>query len=139
MCIYCLYCIRRVKGGIILENKRPGSKYRLAAIGFVTGILNGLFGSGGGMAAVPLLELSGIEPKKSHATSVAVIAVLSLISAVGYFIGGAVDFGLVLPVIPWGLIGALFGSVLLRNINNSLLRRIFGALLIYSAIRIFVK
>lgn len=119
----------------ILKNK----KAVLTATGFVTGLLNGLFGSGGGMAAVPLMELSGIEPKKSHATSVAVIAVLSLISAIGYFIGGAVDFGLVLPLIPWGLVGALFGSVLLRNIDNSLLRRIFGALLIYSAIRIFIK
>ena len=30
--------------------------------GGATGLLNGLFGSGGGMVAVPLLEHGGLEP-----------------------------------------------------------------------------
>lgn len=32
--------------------------------GGVTGLLNGLFGSGGGMVAVPLLEHGGLEPAR---------------------------------------------------------------------------
>ena len=41
--------------------------------GGVTGLLNGLFGSGGGMVAVPLLAHGGLEPARAHATSMAVI------------------------------------------------------------------
>ena len=47
--------------------------------GGVTGLLNGLFGSGGGMVAVPLLEHGGLEPARAHATSIAVILPLSRI------------------------------------------------------------
>ena len=38
-----------------------------APIGFAAGILNGLFGAGGGIIVVPLLEHTGIEAKKAHA------------------------------------------------------------------------
>ncbi len=48
-----------------------------ALIGAAAGFLNGLFGSGGGIAAVPLLEKNGVEKKKAHAESVALIMVLS--------------------------------------------------------------
>lgn len=120
------------------KNNFPG-KIKLLGTGFISGLLNGLFGSGGGLAAVPLLEALGTEPKKSHATSVAIIFVMSLISAIGYFLGGAVDLSLTLSFIPGGIIGVIFGSLALKSIDNSLLRRIFGALLIYSGIRIFLK
>ena len=46
-------------------------------LGAVTGICNGLFGSGGGIAAVPMLQKGGVDVKKSHATSLALT--LSLI------------------------------------------------------------
>ena len=52
--------------------------------GSITGLLNGLFGSGGGMVAVPLLEHSGLEPAKAHATSIAVILPLTALSAGSY-------------------------------------------------------
>ena len=63
--------------------------------GGVTGLLNGLFGSGGGMVAVPLLEHGGLEPARAHATSIAVILPLTALSAelsvfrVGGFFGGS--------------------------------------------------
>ena len=115
------------------------NKLYFCLLGAITGAANGLFGSGGGLAAVPLLEALGTEPKKSHATSVAIIFVMSLISAIGYFLGGAVDLNLTLSFIPGGIIGVIFGSLALKSINNSLLRRIFGALLIYSGIRMLFK
>lgn len=115
------------------------SKLKFAAIGAVSGILNGLFGSGGGIAAVPLLEKSGIEPKKSHATSVVIIFFLSIAATIGYYVGGRLDFGTALSLIPSGLLGAAIGSILLKKIKNGLLRRIFGIMMIISAVRIFMK
>ena len=119
----------------VFISMKKGSKLFFGVIGLISGFLNGLFGSGGGIAAVPLLELNGLEARKSHATSVALIFFLSLVSAAGYIIGGAVSLETVFSVVPAGLCGAAIGSVLLKNTDNSLLRRIFGALLLYSAWR----
>lgn len=60
-------------------------KHFFCLTGAIAGLLNGLFGAGGGVAVVPLLEHAGIDTKKSHATSIAIIAPLSLISSLLYF------------------------------------------------------
>ena len=54
--------------------------------GFGAGLLNGLLGAGGGMVVVPLLSALGTAGKKSHATALAVIVPLSVVSAVLYLI-----------------------------------------------------
>ncbi len=61
-------------------------------LGLICGFLNGIFGSGGGVAAVPLLESTGLETKKSHATSVALIFIISIISAVYFLLNDNIDF-----------------------------------------------
>ena len=108
-------------------------------LGFISGLLNGLFGSGGGLAAVPLIESQGIQPKKAHATSVALIFCLSIITALVYFFNGFIDIKSTISYIPGGIAGAVTGTFLLKRINNSILRRIFGAIMIISSIRIFIK
>ncbi|MDR1754609.1 MAG: sulfite exporter TauE/SafE family protein [Eubacterium sp.] len=107
--------------------------------GLLCGGLNGLFGSGGGVIAVPMLEKSGIKAKQSHATSVTLIFFLSLISTAVYALGGELDYKTAFEYIPWGITGAIPGSFLLKKIPNSLLRRIFGVVMVISAIRILVK
>ena len=108
-------------------------------MGLICGLLNGMFGSGGGVAAVPMLEESGIEAKKSHATSVALIFVLSIATTVSYLLGDKLNFELAWQYIPYGVVGAVAGSVLLKRMPNSLLRRIFGVIILAAAIRILVK
>lgn len=110
-------------------------KGKYVFLGIVSGFLNGLFGSGGGIAAVPLLEKSGIEPKESHATSVALIFCLSIAAVIGYYIGGGLDFSTAFSLIPSGFLGAATGGVLLKRIDNGLLRRIFGAVMLISGVR----
>ena len=114
-------------------------KLKYIIIGAISGVLNGLFGSGGGIAAVPLLKKAGLEVKKSHATSVVIIFFLSIAAAIGYYLGGRLDFGAALSYIPSGLLGAAIGAILLKKIDNSLLRRIFGGIMVISAIRIFMR
>lgn len=112
---------------------------KAALIGAVSGILNGLFGSGGGIAAVPLMEKAGLEAKKSHATSVALILCLSVTAVIGYSLGGRLDLDMAIPLIPAGLAGAIVGTLLLKRVDNSLLRRIFGAIMIISGVRMLLK
>lgn len=108
-------------------------------MGIICGLLNGLFGSGGGVAAVPMLEAANLEAKESHATSVALIFVLSLATTLSYLLGDKLDFGMAWLYIPYGVLGAVIGAVLLKKIPNSLLRRIFGLIMLFVAFRILVK
>jgi uncharacterized membrane protein YfcA len=107
-----------------------------AAAGLAAGILNGLLGAGGGMAVVPMLERSGLEPARSHATSIAVIVPLCALSAALYLGSGSVSLTDALPYIPAGLIGSFAGAKLLAHIPDGALRRIFGAFMLYAAFRL---
>lgn len=120
----------------MIETKEKG---KFTAAGLFSGVLNGLFGSGGGTAAVPLFERAGLSPRNSHASSVALIFFLSISAAIGYGIGGNLNFGLALPLIPGGLLGAAVGAQILKKIDNDLLRRIFGGLLLLAAGQLLLR
>ncbi len=116
--------------------KQTLQKYYYLLLGAVAGLLNGLFGSGGGVAVVPMLEKADIPPKKAHATSIAIILPLSIVSVGFYLYRQNFQIMDALPYVPGGLAGAVVGSLLLKKIPNDLLRRIFGALIIVSSARI---
>ena len=67
-------------------------KWYYVFLGLTAGILNGLFGAGGGVAVVPMLEKAGIEPKKAHATSISIILPLSLLSGIFYLLKSSALF-----------------------------------------------
>lgn len=108
-------------------------------IGSLCGILNGLFGAGGGIAAVPLIKCADVPLKKAHATSLAVILPVSIVSAVIYLMNGSVQISDALPYLPGGLIGAVIGAFAMSKISGNLLRKAFGVFMIYAAIRLLIK
>lgn len=117
--------------------KNKGNRiYSGSLSGFVAGILNGLLGAGGGMVIVPMLEKSGLKPARAHATSIAVIVPLCILSAALYLINGSLSFKDALPFLPAGFIGAFAGAKLLSHIPDALLRRIFGLFMLYAAWRL---
>jgi uncharacterized membrane protein YfcA len=119
--------------------KNTNKKSKIKSGGILCGILNGMFGSGGGTAAVPVLESEGLSAQKSHATSVTVIFFISLISTFLYGLEGNLDYAAAIKYIPYGLAGAVIGSVWLKKVPNELLRKIFGAVMLFSAIRLLTK
>ncbi len=116
--------------------KKAKEKFKYAILGFVSGILNGLFGAGGGVVVVPLLEKFGIQSKKAHATSIAIILPASLISAALYFINGNLDLLAAAAYLPTGLLGAGVGAMLLKKITVKWLKLLFALIIIAGAIRI---
>jgi len=114
-----------------IKNIRNGS-----IAGFAAGMLNGLLGAGGGMVIVPMLEKNGLKPANAHATSIAVIVPLCVLSAALYMFGKNYNYTDVLPFLPAGLIGAFAGAKALPRIPDAMLRRIFGAFMLYAAWRL---
>lgn len=119
--------------------KSHGALWKGAGSGLLAGFFNGLLGAGGGMAVVPLFERSGLEPNRAHATSIAVIVPLCVLSAGLYLYDGSVRVTDMLPYLPAGLAGALVGAKLLPRIPAGLLRRAFGAFMLYAAFRLLMK
>lgn len=125
----------RQEGGNVL--KQP-TKYGI--IGFIAGILNGIFGAGGGLLVVPMLESQKLPAKKAHATSIAIILPLSLISAAMYLLSGTgLDWSQLGAVLPVGAVGATAGAFLLMRLNNRFLKKLFAVVMIVSAVRLLLR
>ncbi len=106
-------------------------------IGLVAGLLNGLFGAGGGSVVVPAMELFlDMEEKKAHATAIAIILPLSVLSVFFYWKQGYLDFGLWKTVTLGGVLGGLVGAKCLSKIPKHWLKIIFGATIIITACKL---
>lgn len=108
-------------------------------MGIAIGIVNGVFGAGGGMIAVPLLKQNGLDQKSAHANAVAVILPITTISAILYLIKGSVGFADSLMYIPTGLLGSLIATFALQKFSNKLLQKIFSIFMIYAGVRLLIK
>jgi uncharacterized membrane protein YfcA len=105
-------------------------------IGAVTGFANGLFGSGGGTILVPALEKAvKVETHKAHATAIAVILPLSLVSIFFYVRGGKLPLAEVLWISAGGCLGGFLGAKLLNKVSAPWLHKIFGAFMVIAAIK----
>jgi len=105
-------------------------------IGIIVGFINGLFGAGGGSLLVPALaKFAKYETHKAHATTVAVILPLSVVSALVYIWGVDVDWWAVLWVSAGGVCGGHVGAKLLSRIAGMWLNILFGLFLAAGAIR----
>ncbi len=112
---------------------------KIAFFGILIGFVNALLGAGGGMIAVPLLNNLRVEEKASHASAVAVILPLTVISAVIYLVKDYVNLGDAIWFLPTGILGALIGSFLLKKISPTILKKIFAVFMLYAGIRLLFK
>ena len=112
---------------------------KYALIGLVTGAANGLFGSGGGTIAVPaMVHLLKAEEHKAHATAIAVILPLTVVSSAFYITKGYVDWSLTLKVTAGGLAGGYIGARLLAVCPEKLLRKIFAVFMAAAGVRMLL-
>lgn len=104
--------------------------------GALAGVANGLFGSGGGLFLVPLFtKWLKMDQRKAFATSVAVILPLSVVSLVVFLFRGSLDFWGALPYLIGGLLGGLISGKVFKKVPVTLLRRIFGILILYGGVK----
>ena len=105
--------------------------------GMLIGFINGFFGGGGGMVAVPLLEKSlKLDNKKSHATALAIILPLSIVSSIVYAIETTIDWKNLLFVTIGVVAGGVIGAFLLKKLNGKVVRIIFVIIMLSAGIRL---
>lgn len=110
--------------------------FKLVLLGFLTGIINGLFGSGGGMLIVPaLVFLLGLKEYKAHATAISIILPITIVSTIVYFLNKGISLKTSLFVMIGSLVGSFIGAKLLNKIPGNILRKGFGLVIIYTAVR----
>ena len=116
-----------------------GKKMKSVLIGIVAGFANGLFGSGGGTIVVPAMErFLGVEEHKAHATAIAIILPLSLLSMAVYLWKTDVLWTTALWASAGGVVGGFVGARLLSRVSGIWLHRIFGAFMILAAVRMIL-
>lgn len=108
-------------------------------LGTVIGVVNGLFGAGGGMLAVPAMDKLNMSRKQAHANSVALIFPISAFSAFLYIIDGSVKFQDAWSYIPFGILGAGVGTLLLSKIPTKLLKKVFALFMIWAGVRLLFR
>lgn len=108
-------------------------------ISFLVGMINGLFGGGGGMLVVPVLTLlCNLDEQKAHSSAILTILPLSLVSGIVYLIrgdfelytGGFVSLGVIL--------GGLLGTFVMKKLSNNVLAIIFYGVMIFAGISMLV-
>lgn len=113
---------------------------KTALLGVITGIINGFFGAGGGTILVPGMErVLSTEEHKAHATAIAVILPISIISAILYIIKTPIPFDIVLKVSIGGIAGGISGALLLKKLSGKWLHIIFGGFMIVGAVKMLMR
>lgn len=108
------------------------------SIGLAAGILSGLFGVGGGIIIVPaLVFFAGMTQHNAQGTSIGLMLLpIGILAAYNYHKTGNLDIKAGLIVASAFVLGGYFGSKLALNIDQLLLKRLFGILLLFVAIRL---
>ena len=123
-------------------NKPKASKLKLFAtclMGLGIGAVNGLLGGGGGMLAVPALRVSGLDTKKAHATAIAVMLPLCVVSALVYTLRGIFEVKTGLISCALVTAGGIGGALLLNRLPKQITSLVFYVLMTLAGVRSIVR
>jgi uncharacterized protein len=106
-------------------------------VGLVAGLLSGTVGIGGGLVYVPsLTTFFGLAQPVAQGTSLVAIVPTALVGGLTHLRQGTVSRAAVAWVAGGGAVGAALGALVAVDIPGSILARLFGLFLLFSAYRI---
>ena len=110
----------------------------LIIIGLMAGILSGLVGVGGGIIMVPLfIVLLGLTQHNAQGMSLAVmLPPVTFLAVYNYHKAGAIDWKAALIVSVLFVVGGYLGSKIALQIDQKMLKKIFGVLMLIAAIKL---
>ncbi len=108
----------------------------LFPIGFIAGILCGLFGTGGGVVIVLFIALYlQLDQHIAQATAISITFVAATVSSVIYYFHGNLAWSIILPIAAGSIIGGYLGAKMMNRVPSSYLKRFFGLFMILSGMR----
>lgn len=111
-------------------------KWGMVAAGAGAGLVNGMFGAGGGMVLVPLLTgLTDTEDDAVFPTSVSIILPVCLISLGFSLTTQRVDWVVTIPYLIGSCLGGIGAGWLGKKIPTKWLHRILGVLILWGGVR----
>jgi uncharacterized membrane protein YfcA len=115
--------------------------FLILAIGLAAGILSGLLGIGGGVLIVPcLIFLMGMSQHTAQGTTLALmVPPIGLLAAWTYYRQGQVDVKVAALICLGFFFGGLIGAKFATLIQGSLLKKLFGAALMVTALKMILS
>jgi uncharacterized membrane protein YfcA len=111
------------------------------AVGVLVGIFSGLVGVGGGIILIPILVyLFKMDMHTAQGTSLAMLLPpTGLLAFIGYYNAGHVNWKLGLIIAAGVFVGGYFGGVWAQQISASALKKIFAAVLLVTAVKLYFE
>lgn len=104
------------------------------AVGLIAGLAAGFFGIGGGAVMVPAMTLLlGTDIVRAVATSLFVMGPSALIGSIQHAFQGNLRLEFAVPLALGIILGAQLGAFTTTRVPKIFVRRLFGAVLLYSA------
>ena len=109
----------------------------LIIIGLLAGILSGIVGIGGGLLIIPMLIFFlGLSQHAAQGTSLAImLPPIGILAAMNYYKADFIEWKFALIIAATFIIGGYFGSKFAVSVSPTLLKKIFGAVLLVAAIK----
>ena len=104
--------------------------------GACAGAVNGLFGAGGGMVLVPLLETTAQwQEDEIFPASLSVILPVCLVSLAQTAHSGGIPWAASMPYLVGSALGGILAGTLGKRIPTKWLHRILGVLILWGGVR----
>ncbi len=109
----------------------------VALIGFVAGVVSGLFGVGGAIVVIPgLMLLAGLDQLTANGTSLAALLLpVGILGALEYHRRGQMNITYAAILAVGLLVGPLLGAKLAGTLPAVALRRAFGGFLLLVSVK----
>lgn len=110
----------------------------LVLIGLIAGAFSGMFGIGGGLVMVPaMVFFLAMSQHSAQGTSLGVLVIpVAAVAAYNYYKAGELNVKFALIIAVSFVVGGYFGSKFSLGINEVLLKRIFGVLMLAMAVKL---
>ncbi len=104
------------------------SSLQTLVIGFITGLLSGAFGVGGGIFCTPVIRMFlNVAPHVAVGTTMALIIPTSIVGAINYIKQKQVDLRLAKLMVLPAVIGTVLGATAAHYVHGQLLMLLFAA------------
>jgi uncharacterized membrane protein YfcA len=109
----------------------------LILIGMTAGIFSGLLGIGGGTILIPaLVYIWGYTQHQAQGTTLALMVLpIGLLAAYKYYTSGNVNLSVVMLLAVGFFFGGLLGAVIADPLPDVMLKKSFGAFLMFIAVK----